>query len=238
MNVPAGIGEWRGSIAFAPMSALFCGYGGSTPLHSTAAHKVIIGARAVGCGNAEFDPRDPVIIPADEQHSFDGQGQMIVCAWLDARHFRLEDAATLADQWSRLAPSMASIDGLQEDIGRLSPRALGPRLEKAMFALETLPTISAAATSVGLSDSRFTHAMTAELGAPPRSWRRWLRLRRAIDLVASGSNVTEAAYEAGFADSAHFSRTSFSDLGLRPSVLMSGQLTFRRSSENCELNMV
>lgn len=238
MNVSAEFAEWHGSIAFAPMSALFCGFGGKTPLHTTAAHKVIIGARAILYADAQRDPRDPVIIPAGETHSFDGRGQVIACAWLDARYFRLEDAAALADRWSRLDPSLASIDGLQEDIGRLSPRALGRRLEKTMHALEALPTISDAATSVGLSKSRFTHTVTDELGAPPRNWRRWLRLRRAIDLVASGSNVTEAAHEAGFADSAHFSRTCFSDLGLRPSILRSGRLQFRRSSENCDLNQI
>ncbi|KUO49699.1 MAG: hypothetical protein APF82_06925 [Sphingomonadales bacterium BRH_c42] len=238
MNVPAGIAEWRGKIAFAPMSALFCGFGGITPIHNTAAHKVIIGVRAIRSGGMQLDPRNPAIIPAGEAHSFDGRNQVIACAWLDARHYRLEDAASLADRWSQLAPSMDSIDGLQEDIGKLSPRVLGKRLTRAMHAIEALPTIGAAANSVGLSESRFTHAVTDELGAPPRSWRRWLRLRRAIDLIASGYSVTAAAHEAGFADSAHFSRICFSDLGLRPSALKTGQLKFRRSSENCELNMI
>jgi AraC-like DNA-binding protein len=41
---------------------------------------------------------------------------------------------------------------------------------------------------------------------PFRRFRVWLRLRRAIGEIIGGSTFTDAAYAAGFADQAHFSR--------------------------------
>jgi AraC-like DNA-binding protein len=68
-------------------------------------------------------------------------------------------------------------------------------------------TINAAAQSVGLSPSRASHLFVQETGLPFRTYVLWLRVRRAVDAHISGASLTEAAQEAGFADSAHLSRT-------------------------------
>nr|WP_298898839.1 helix-turn-helix domain-containing protein [uncultured Altererythrobacter sp.] len=235
MNVSAEIDDWSGEIAFAPMSALYFGIGGATPLHSTAAHKVIAGAREVTREDAGRNDSRSLAIPSATPHAFDGRSRKIAVAYLDARYFSWEDARALEAKWARLDPASATIDCLQEDISRLRPRALGNRLSRAMTALETLPSVRQSARSLGLSESRFTHLVSDELNAPPRQWRRWLRLRRAVDLIALGKNVTEAGHEAGFADSAHFSRACYGELGIRPSVLRSGRLQFQRSVESCNL---
>jgi AraC family transcriptional regulator len=44
-------------------------------------------------------------------------------------------------------------------------------------------------------------------GLPFRTYLLWLRLTKAVGVFAGGRSLTEAAHEAGFADSAHFSRT-------------------------------
>jgi AraC family transcriptional regulator len=41
-----------------------------------------------------------------------------------------------------------------------------------------------------------------------------LRIERAVQLYAGGRSLTEAAHQAGFADSAHFSRTFRRTFGL------------------------
>jgi AraC-like DNA-binding protein len=46
-----------------------------------------------------------------------------------------------------------------------------------------------------------------ETGLPFRTYVLWLRLIRAADAHAGGLSLTEAAQDAGFADSAHLSRT-------------------------------
>lgn len=235
MNVSAMTDDWSGEIAFAPMSALYLGVGGTTPLHGTVAHKVIVGAREFMHENGALESPQSKAIPSTIQHAFDARSRKVGLAYLDARYFTWTDALTLEARWAKLDPESATIDCLQEDLSKLQPRALGNRLSRAMSALETEPSVRQSARNLGLSESRFTHFVSDELGGPPRHWRRWLRLRRAVDLLASGKSVTDAAHEAGFADSSHFSRACFGELGVRPSVLRSGRLEFQRSQESCTL---
>lgn len=67
--------------------------------------------------------------------------------------------------------------------------------------------INEAASAVGLSPSRASHLFVEETGVPFRTYVQWLRLVRAVDLHSRGLSLTDAAQEAGFADSAHLSRT-------------------------------
>jgi AraC-like DNA-binding protein len=67
--------------------------------------------------------------------------------------------------------------------------------------------IDAAAVHVGLSPSRASHLFVEETGLPFRTYVLWLRLVRAVDAHTQGLNLTDAAQEAGFSDSAHLSRT-------------------------------
>lgn len=67
--------------------------------------------------------------------------------------------------------------------------------------------IKEAADSVGLSPSRASHLFVEQTGLPFRTYVLWLRLTRAVDAHAGGLSLTEAAQDAGFADSAHLSRT-------------------------------
>jgi len=66
--------------------------------------------------------------------------------------------------------------------------------------------INEAAGHVGLSPSRASHLFVEQTGLPFRAYVLWLRLVRAVDAHAKGLSLTEAAHEAGFADSAHLSR--------------------------------
>lgn len=67
--------------------------------------------------------------------------------------------------------------------------------------------INEAADRVGLSPSRASHLFVETTGLPFRTYVLWLRLVRAVDAYTRGVSLTEAAHEAGFADSAHLSRT-------------------------------
>ena len=53
--------------------------------------------------------------------------------------------------------------------------------------------------------------------------RLWLRLRRAVELLASAGSLTEAAHDAGFSDSAHLSRTFRKMFGVKPSLLLAAR---------------
>jgi AraC family transcriptional regulator len=64
-----------------------------------------------------------------------------------------------------------------------------------------------AARLVGLSKARIRHLFVEQTGLPFRTYLLWLRLMKGLEAFAAGSSLTKAAQDAGFADSAHFSRT-------------------------------
>jgi len=103
----------------------------------------------------------------------------------------------------------------------LPQRRIDSRLLSALDALDVDGcAVVEAARAARLSESRLTHLMTDSLGAPPRTWRAWLRLRRAIGRAVLGGTLTEAAHHARFADSAHLTRTSRQLMGVAPSQVM------------------
>jgi AraC-like DNA-binding protein len=79
--------------------------------------------------------------------------------------------------------------------------------------------LSQIAAVVHLSPSRFRHLFVAEMGLAFRPYVLWLRLKRAVEAFAAGETLTTAAYLAGFADSAHLSRTFRRMYGLSASSL-------------------
>jgi AraC-like DNA-binding protein len=71
----------------------------------------------------------------------------------------------------------------------------------------------------GLSMSRLRHLFVEQTGLPFKTYLLWLRLTRAIEGLAAGASITQAAHEAGFADSAHLSRTFRRMFGVSPTAL-------------------
>jgi AraC-like DNA-binding protein len=67
--------------------------------------------------------------------------------------------------------------------------------------------VNDAAGDIGLSPSRASHLFVEQTGLPFRTYVLWLRLVQAVDAHAGGLSLTEAAHKAGFADSAHLSRS-------------------------------
>lgn len=87
------------------------------------------------------------------------------------------------------------------------------------------------AANVKLSESRFSHLFSEQLHVPVRRYLLWLRLRDAIHLLASGVSLTDTAHEAGFADSAHLTRTFRAMLGIAPSSLIKHSSLISASAE-------
>ena len=90
------------------------------------------------------------------------------------------------------------------------------------------PPLAQAAQQFGLSPNRFSHLFSAEMGIAYRAFIKWRKLLATLDSVARGADLTQAAHEGGFADSAHFSRTFKDTFGLTPSdALFHIQLSHR-----------
>jgi AraC-like DNA-binding protein len=86
--------------------------------------------------------------------------------------------------------------------------------EGADVSLKTLATVS------GLSPSRLVHVFTESVGVPLRPYILWLRLQRGCYELMHGATVTQAAYIAGFSDTAHLTRTFRRMLGTTPTDLV------------------
>jgi AraC-like DNA-binding protein len=105
------------------------------------------------------------------------------------------------------------------------------RIEAALEILRRIPEKRAAAraiaSQVALSETRFTHLFKDQLGTTFRALLLWLRFGRALQHVWSGKSLTQAAHAAGFADSAHLSRTSRQMFGRPLSQLFGTPGSFR-----------
>ncbi len=91
-------------------------------------------------------------------------------------------------------------------------------------ALDRPVRVQEAADAVGLSASRFMHWFAEASGLSFRAYVRWLRLQQAVRTLADGSSLTEAAHLAGFADSAHLTRTFVATFGVRPAPLRAARI--------------
>jgi AraC-like DNA-binding protein len=103
------------------------------------------------------------------------------------------------------------------------PLVLDPRVTRVLDLMKrdfpAAPKVSQLAAEVQVSPGRLIHLWKEQLGVPLRRYMLWLRLRHVVACVGIGKSLTEAAYEAGFADSAHLSRTFRSMFGLPLSSL-------------------
>jgi len=70
------------------------------------------------------------------------------------------------------------------------------------------------ALELNLSESRFLHLFKDTMQIPWRPYLLWRRLICAVQTLQQGKTATEAAYIAGFSDSAHLSRTFKKQFGL------------------------
>lgn len=185
-------------------------------------HGIVLGRCRIAASDA-VERGDVTAIPANVPHALTLDGPYAGVAYLDARYYRFEDVRRLARLWAGFVPGVDSIQEAFGDAQKVPRRRLDARLSRALDILDTDDdqSVRVCAARVGLSESRLTHLMVDELGAPPRTWRRWLKLRRAIGAtVLRGTNLTQAAHDAGFTDSAHLTRTCKQLTGVLPSQML------------------
>jgi len=70
------------------------------------------------------------------------------------------------------------------------------------------------ASQLALSESRFLHLFSEELGIAWRPYLLWRRMMCAIQAMLNNGSATDAAHFAGFSDSAHLSRTFRNNFGM------------------------
>jgi AraC-like DNA-binding protein len=96
--------------------------------------------------------------------------------------------------------------------------------------------LEAVAAEVFLSPSRFAHLFTEEVGLPFRRYLLWRKLSRSMDAFGRGGTLSQAAHAAGFADSAHLTRTFYKMFGIPPTAML-GSAEFHEIPSPFELDL-
>ncbi|WNG58515.1 AraC family transcriptional regulator [Archangium gephyra] len=77
---------------------------------------------------------------------------------------------------------------------------------------------------LGLSERTLARRFEAEVGMSLRSWRRRLRLFKAIELLGGGLDVTRTAMELGYGSTSAFVYAFRTDMGCSPQAYMRGRI--------------
>lgn len=191
---------WSGRLWLGRDYGLIVGELGRTAPHAHYAHQLMFcpGAPITVSLGGQVTTAQRLFIPSRQTHAIlDCEGEVTVL-YAEPAAF---DIAPLLHQ-------DPSLDALHQ----LPRRSLDdPRLERALAALDeqlsAKVSAQALAQAAHLSLSQLERLFSHQLGLPVRRLVLWRRLRVALQLALAGSTLTEAAHGAGFADSAHFSRT-------------------------------
>jgi AraC-like DNA-binding protein len=104
----------------------------------------------------------------------------------------------------------------------------GPVLDHLRATPSPPPSIEDLTGIAHLSESRLQHLFRDQVGVPIRRYLLWHRYLTAMSLLADGASATHAAHAAGFADSAHLTRTAIQMNGFTPT-----KMPFRMWLTNC-----
>ncbi|OIN44449.1 AraC family transcriptional regulator [Pseudomonas azotoformans] len=192
--------EWSGRLWLGRDYGLIVGELGRTAPHAHYAHQLMVskGSPFTVSLDGQITTAHRLFIPSRQTHAIlDAQGEVTV----------LYAEPAMFD----IAPLLHT-DLSQDALHQLPRRSLeDPRLERALCALDQQLTgkvsAQALAQAAHLSLSQLERLFAHQLGLPVRRLVLWRRLRIALQLALAGGTLTEAAHGAGFADSAHFSRT-------------------------------
>lgn len=190
------------------------------------------------------------LVMPDRWHVFDGCGHTVAIVFVEPetaagrtlieRHGQQDisllrndalasPAAALLDVFDARGTERALIDAAQRLVEHLArvpvaQETVDRRIAVVIDRIRGHPgealTLAQAATMAHLSPSRFRHLFVAQTGISFRAYLLWARVGFAVARGMTGGSWTEAAQQAGFADSAHLSRTCRRMFGIAPTMLV------------------
>ncbi|MCF1488225.1 AraC family transcriptional regulator [Pseudomonas sp. AA27] len=210
-------GAWRGRLWLADDHCLLFGTPGRTSAHAHYAHQVLLPLEGKVCIEIAGEQRSGrlLAIGSLQPHAILAHQPPCITLFAEPLAFSLETLLDVCQQAPR------SIPGLAQAL-RLTPRrSLDPRLNRALTRIRALDDqrlpATALAQEAALSISQLERLFSDSLGLSVRRLVLWQRLRQALRQALTGASLTEAAMAAGFADSAHLSRSLRQQFGIRAS---------------------
>lgn len=250
---------WGGHLLLGPYPgvAAYIGPGGLAADHAHHAVQAGVGLDAPVRLSLDGEPEietSVFVVGRDRRHSFRSDGQVAI-VYADpssstGRRLAAADGAVHVDGLGPVrAEELAEDDAVlfvTELLSRFGiPEAVDDELSSPVAAAVDYVedairrgeavSLSGAAERAALSMSRLRHLFVDQVGIPFRPYVLWSRLVHVVERIGHGADLTRAAADAGFSDSAHLSRTFRANFGLPPSALLlmrvtPGVLTRRASS--------
>jgi AraC family transcriptional regulator len=204
----------------------------------------------MGDGSGGWREHSGAIVMPHRRHRFDGCGHRMAMIFVepetaqgralleqygtvdiaDLQADRVEAlAGPLRTAYSAGAENEALVAIGQQVVDALTGRvpsasSVDPRISRAIAwmraRLDSPMSLKEAADVAYLSPSRFRHLFVAQTGVSFRAYLLWARVETAVATAMGGQTWTAAAQEAGFADSAHLSRTCRRMFGFAPATLI------------------
>lgn len=240
---------FRVNLFMWPHRTLFFGPLNHLRMHSLGSLAINIGVYKpffIRTENSDFTPTRCVIIPAGCMHEMLGYGNIVASLIIERSSpdfnylskrlpFNTPYLMQLkSDKWVtclqtiyELKPSKTEIaeliNQLFEDDSK-EQAGIDPRLGNIIQTLDKLDieadiSQSAIAASEGLSSSRFRHLFKEQFNVPYRQYKIWRRVLSGLSSFHKVDNITNAAMDAGFSDSAHLNRCFRNTLGVNPSQI-------------------
>ena len=232
-----------------PERFLYLGPGAKTSLHRNHAATWLVareGTLRVTLESGEVLENQAIFLPSETGYTTDHASTSIAALYWEPESSSFQRALenvenvphafacvhSNGDEFSKLQQFDTTRDAADELLARLFGLArieanqapfVDARINSALAFLKDSPqaygSIEALSARVHLSPSRFAHLFKTVVGVPVRRYVLWLKMRRALDLAIAGDSLTTAALSAGFADSAHLSRSVRAIMGIAPEFL-------------------
>ncbi|MDN6859005.1 AraC family transcriptional regulator [Pseudomonas sp. CAN2814] len=211
---------WQGELWLGADFCLIAGTTGHARAHAHYAHQLLMAC--AGEVKALIDEQQQqgslLVIASNQRHAILDSDQRVVTLFAEPLAFELGDLERLCRE---VGPDLQS---LASGLRALPRRQLDPRLERALQRIRALNDgalpAQALAEAASLSLSQLERLFSGTLGLSVRRLVLWQRLRQALRLAMAGDSLTSAAIAAGFADSAHFSRSVRSQFGIRADLTL------------------
>ncbi|MFZ3281681.1 helix-turn-helix domain-containing protein [Pseudomonas sp.] len=200
--------EWTGRLWLGHDYGLIHGVSGRTAPHCHYAHQIILAPErpATVWLEGETVSSSRLLIASNVPHAIVEAPDPLFSVYAEPLLF---EAATLREAVFNAELSLTALDLALRQCPRRSLH--DPRITRALAAVDASLGSKVAARSVAdtanLSLSQLQRLLVDQVGLPVRRLVLWRRLRMAMAAILAGSPVTTAAHAAGFADSAHFSRS-------------------------------
>lgn len=223
--------QWQGEFAFGDVWLAFRGASADNRFHSHAAVQFVAGAAITVADESGRElPGPGWAIRSGVRHCLrPAPALMLVLADAQSHLARgiLSELAPepIAPLPPALVAELTGSLGIRDLMQRLQQRLPGadvpidPRLAVALRHLERQTAgdaVAAASAASGLSASRLRALSQAQFGVPFGKLVLWKKVRLACLAMARGASLVDAAFDAGFADQAHLTRTMSDVIGLTP----------------------